>query len=140
MMGVRRHLAEALNSFDGYTRSKAERQAVNFKVQGSAAEMTKLAMARCWRARLLERFDCRFYGPIHDELVWSVHKDQAVEFIRELHSLMTEPYASMSVPIVASISFGPNFGHQVECGDDVDEAVIRRELAALFEEELKQAA
>lgn len=140
MMGVRRHLAEALNSFDGYTRSKAERQAVNFKVQGSAAEMTKLAMARCWKARLLGRFDCRFYGPIHDELVWSVHRDQAVEFIRELHSLMTEPYASMSVPIVASISFGPNFGRQIECGDDFDEAVIRRELAALFEEELKQAA
>ena len=141
MMGVRRHLAEAFNSLEGYTRSKAERQAVNFKVQGSAAEMTKLAMARCWRARLLERYDCRFYGPIHDELVWSVHKDQAVEFIRELHSLMTKPYAAMTVPIVASISFGPNFGQQIECGDDFDEVTIRKELSKLFDKEgLKQAA
>lgn len=132
MMGVRRHLADLLNSFDGFTRSKAERQAVNFKVQGSAAEMTKLAMARCWQARLLERYDCRFYGPIHDELVWSVHKDQAVEFTRELHSLMTKNYAHMTVPIVASVSVGRSFGSQVEVSDEFDADKLQKAVSELF--------
>lgn len=141
MMGVRRHLAELLNSFDGFTRSKAERQAVNFKVQGSAAEMTKLAMGRCWSAKLLERYDCRFYGPIHDELVWSVHKDQAVEFTRELHALMTEPYATMSVPIVASVSVGRSFGKQLEVSDEFEATLLQEAVDSLFQtEELKQAA
>lgn len=134
-LGARRHLSEALSSRDGYERSKAERQAVNFKIQGSSAEMTKLAMGRAWGARLYDRFDAVFYGPVHDELVSSVSIDDAVEFIREKHRIMTMPYADMKVPIVASISLGRNWGEQIECGDDFDEAAIRAALAKCEEAE-----
>lgn len=131
-LGAVRHLAEALYRGEGYERSKAERQSVNFKVQSSSAEMTKMAMARCWKADLLYRYDCQFYGPIHDELVWSVHRKETVAFIRELNALMTAPYADMEVPIVASASLGLNFKDQIECGDYFDEAAIQRALDELF--------
>lgn len=139
-LGARRHLAEALFGNDGYARSQAERQAVNFKVQSSSAEMTKLAMGRCWAAGLLWKYDCRFYGPIHDELVWSVHRKDAVDFIKELNALMTEPYADMVVPIVASASLGANFKDQIECGDYYDAAAIQQALDSLFGIAMKGAA
>lgn len=139
-LGARRHLANALFRLGGYEGSRAERQAVNFKIQSSSAEMTKLAMARCWKQELLYRFDCRFIGPIHDELVWSVNKDEVAEFIRELNALMTQPYADMQVPIVASISLGANFGEQIECGDEFDAARIQEAIATLFPQEVRHAA
>lgn len=118
MMGARRHLAEALESDDGYERSKAERQAVNFKVQGSSAEMTKLGMGRMWDRGIPFKFDCRFIAPVHDEVVWSVMLDQLLPFLQEVHACMVAPYANMQVPIVSSISFGPSFGEQIEIGEE----------------------
>ena len=47
----------------------------------------------------------------------SVHKDHALEYIRIKHECMTGPYANMKVPILGSISIGPNFKDQIECGD-----------------------
>lgn len=130
MMGARRHLADAFVNGDRFTASKAERQAVNFKVQSSSAEQIKTAQGRIWRSKLFERLDARFYFPIYDELVFSVMADQAVEFITEVHPLIAAPYGGMVVPIVASISLGPSFGKQFECGDFVDPAAIRKALAA----------
>lgn len=145
MLGARRHLP-GLYSSNGYDIGKAERQGVNFEVQGSCAEMTKLAEGRLWKAKLyshfLDRavngaFNARYYGPIHDELVSSVVGTQTeiVEFIRRKHELMTQNYANMTVPIVGSISVGPNFGEQIECNDEEHEGVweekIREALTSL---------
>lgn len=138
-LGARRHLAEALYGGDGYARSQAERQAVNFKVQSSSAEMTKLAMGRCWTSGLPWKYDCRFYGPVHDELVWSVHKDHVALFMQDLNALMVEPYADMTVPIIASMSLGPDFKNQIEVGDEwgaETEANIQKALGKLFPEAL----
>ena len=118
MMGARRHLAEALESDDGYERSKADRQGVNFKVQGSSAEMTKMAMGRMWKAGIPFKYDCRFIAPIHDEVVWSVDIDQLLPFLKDVHACMVASYANMKVPIVSSISFGPSFGEQIEIGEE----------------------
>lgn len=128
MMGARRHLADALVNGDRFTSSKAERQAVNFKIQSSSAEQTKTAQARIWRSKILERFDARFLFPVHDELVFSVVADQAADFIEEVHPLIAAPYGGMTVPIVASISLGPNFGIQHEVSDEVNPMLIREAL------------
>ena len=116
MMGVRRHLAEALMSEDRFISSKAERQAVNFKIQSSSAEMTKLAEGRMWRQGLFSRFDAVCYGPIHDEVVASVMIEDLEEFLPLMHACMVAKYATMQVPIESSISFGPSFGEQIEIG------------------------
>ncbi len=123
--GAVRHLRELLNSKNSYEASKADRQAVNFKIQGSAAEQTKLAYGEAWRRRLVFKYDCVFIGPVHDEVVWSVSVKDLLPFLQEMHACMVRPYANMQVPIESSISFGPNFGEQIEVGDKpTPEAVI----------------
>jgi 5'-3' exonuclease len=134
MLGARRHLAAALTHENKWEAAKAERQVGNFWIQGSAAEMTKLAMARMWQSGVFAdgQFDAVFYAPIHDEVVFSVHKDHALEVIKLTHPLMTAQYANMQIPIVSSISLGPDFGRQIECGDFVDEEAITQALEDCF--------
>lgn len=134
MLGARRHLGEALYGQNSWEAMKAERQAGNFWIQGSAAEMTKLAMARMWKSGVFwdGTFDAVFYAPIHDEVVFSVHKDQALELIRLVHPMMTANYAGMRVPIVSSISLGRNFGEQIECGETVKAEVINAAIEKAF--------
>jgi hypothetical protein len=130
LMGARRHLAKLLQ--DRSTANKAGRQGPNFEIQGSSAEQTKLAMARVWDSGVLFDFDCRFIAPIHDELVFSIHKDHAVEAIRIIHECMTKQYHDMTVPCMSSISLGPNFGEQIECGDWFIEENIKAALDEVF--------
>lgn len=68
----------------------------------------------------------RFYFPIHDEVVWSVHRDKAVAVSRIVHECMTQPYSTLPVPILGSISLGPSFGVQIECGEEFDAEKIER--------------
>jgi DNA polymerase-1 len=123
-LGARRHLAAALNSEDRYISSKADRQAVNFKIQSSSAEMTKLAEGRMWRQGIFVDFDAVCYGPIHDEVVASVAIEDLHAFIPAMHACMIQRYADMQVPIESSISIGPNFYKQIEIGDKPTEAAI----------------
>ena len=129
MMGARRHLAVKLLSDDGWEKQKALRQGPNYKIQGSGAEMTKLSMARLWDSGALWNYDARFIAPIHDELVASVAIKDTVEFLRTMHACMTQPYSTLPVPILGSISLGPSLGMQIECGDVFDEVAIRKALA-----------
>lgn len=118
MLGARRHL-DSIKSADSWEVKRAERQAVNFKIQGSGAEMTKLAMGRMWFSNLRNRYDIRFFAPIHDEVVFSIAIKDMPRAIPEIHAAMTAQYADMAVPIESSVSFGPNFGEQHEMGDGV---------------------
>jgi len=130
-LGAVRHLQPALTSSDRYENSKAERQSVNVKIQGSAAEMTKRAEGRMFRARLEQRFDCEIIGPIHDEVIASVVIDDLHEFLPAMHACMVAPYADMVVPIGSSISLGPNFGVQLEIGNVPSKDAIEKGLAEL---------
>jgi 5'-3' exonuclease len=119
-----RHLRDLIMSDDHWVRSKAERQAVNFKVQGSAGQMIKRAEGAMWRMGLVYKYDCVCFGPIHDEVVFSVRRDQLADFLRDAHACMTQPYGNMTIPIVSSISFGPSFGEQYEIGAEPTQAAI----------------
>lgn len=142
MLGVRRHLREAILSDDRQAASRAARQAWNMEIQGSAAEMAKAAMSSLWKSGALYRFDVRFIAIVHDELVVSVHSDHALEYLKLQHACMTQTYADMRVPILASISLGPNFAEQYECGDWFIPENIQAALNKLFpvETAMKEAA
>lgn len=133
MLGARRHLREFLNSDDRFARSKAERQSVNFKVQSSSAEMTKLAEGRMFEAALEQKFDCQIIAAIHDEVLASVSLDCIFEFIPEMHKCMVTSYADMYVPVMSSISFGKSFGpaDQIEIGEAPTKEAIEKGLAEL---------
>lgn len=135
LMGARRHLRAGITSMEDGVAARAERQAWNAEIQASAAEMSKLAMARLWKSGALHRFDVRFIAPIHDELVTSVVAEHALEFIKIKHECMTAKYSTMSVPILGSISIGPDFGNQIECGDWYIEENIKAALDKIFRRE-----
>lgn len=116
LMGAVRHLGPAVTSKDRVEAGKAERQALSYRIQGSAAEMTKKAEGRMWEEALEQRFDCKIIAPIHDEVVASVSLDDLVECCKVMHACMVGPYANMRLPITSSISFGPSFGQQIEIG------------------------
>ena len=132
MLGGRRHLAEGFGSSEWGPRARAERQAVNFAIQGSCAEMTKLTMGRVWRAKMLTRYDAQFFAPIHDELVFSVHRDEAVAFVQELHPMMVAQYADMKIPLESSIGIGRNFKDLIEIGETPSTELILGALRKLF--------
>lgn len=135
MLGARRHLSKLM--MDRATANKAGRQGPNFKIQGSAAEMTKLAMARIWDSGVLYDYDCRFIAPVHDELVFSIHADHVVDAVRIIYACMTAQYADMIVPIESSISLGKNFGEQIECGEGgFNEKAINDALYEVFGEKV----
>lgn len=131
MLGAVRHLQVLLNSDDRSISSKAERQAVNFKIQSSSAEQTKLAEGRMWRQELTKRFDAVCYGPIHDETVFSVAIVDLYQFLKVGHACMVAPFANMRVPIESSISFGPSFGVQIEVGSEPTEDAVHFGLAEM---------
>lgn len=128
MLGAIRHLRKELLSSNKAEAAKAERQAISFRIQGSAAEMTKLAEGRMWKAGLLTKYDCEYVAPVHDEVVWSVALEDVVEWIAEAHALMTAKYASMELPVGSSCSIGWNFGEQVELEGDFSKENIYKAL------------
>jgi DNA polymerase-1 len=126
MLGAVRHLREAVQSEDRYEASKAPRQALSFRIQGSAAEMTKIAEGKIFKRGILTRYDAEYLAAVHDELVFSVLIDELPEFIPEVHALMTENYAGMSLPVGSSVSIGPDFGRQTELEGDFSKTNIQR--------------
>ena len=137
-MGAVRHLQKALQSDDPWIKSKAERQAVNFKIQSSCAEMTKRAEGRVWQMGLTYNYDAVCIGPIHDEIVFSVMKKDLFRFLKDAHWCMTQPYGGMFIPIESSISFGPNFGDQHEIGMVPSDEAIAEALAAIEKARAKE--
>lgn len=129
-LGAVRHLSALFNSPDRYISSKAERQAVNFKIQSSSAEITKLAEGRMWDAKLEQRFDCEIIAPVHDEVFASCAIEDLYEFIPAMHKCMEGAYADMTVPLLSSISFGKSFGpkDQIEIGEKATKEAIDKGL------------
>jgi DNA polymerase I-like protein with 3'-5' exonuclease and polymerase domains len=145
MMGAVRHLSDQLLNGTNFEKSKAERQAVNFCVQGPAGEQTKLAEGRMWKDNLFYDFDAVCYGPIHDEVVASVAIKDLHAFLPRMHACMVAPYSTMKLEVVSTISFGPNFYRQTEIGPKPTREAIDKGLSEMYEAmrkrgELKEAA
>lgn len=131
LLGARRHLNNHSGEHDG---NRLERQGINYEIQGSAAEQTKLAMASMWRRGLFTgKYDARFVAPVHDETVSTVHRKDAVKFIREAHECMTQNYAGMVVPMKSSLAIGLDFSCPVEIGTDFTDEQVQAAVDKLFE-------
>ena len=130
LLGARRHLDSHSGENDS---SRLERQGINFEIQGSAAEQTKLAMASMWQRGLFTgKYDARFVAPVHDETVSSVHRKDAVKFIREAHECMTQHYANMVVPMKSSLAIGRDFSCPIEIGTDFTDEQVQEAIDKLF--------
>lgn len=129
LLGGRRHLVDGMRD----DANRAERQGINYAIQGSAAEQTKLAMRSMWEQNLFTgRFDAQFIAPIHDETVASVHRKDVVAFARAAQACMVQKYAGMSIPMKSSLAIGRDFSCPVEIGTDFTDEQVQEAVDKLF--------
>jgi DNA polymerase I len=104
----RRLFTPEINSSNGLRRKAAERAAINAPLQGSAAEIIKVAMIHV--AAWLQDSACetKMLMQVHDELVFSVNKEKVDEAIKHIRQYM-EGAVNISVPLEVSIGQGSNW-------------------------------
>ncbi|MGH2754016.1 MAG: DNA polymerase, partial [Actinomycetota bacterium] len=107
MFGRRRYLPE-LGSGNPRVRAIGERQALNAPIQGSAADIMKLAMIEVDRALAAERMGTKMILTVHDELVFEVPEAET-ERATELVVAGMTGVAEMKVPLVVDVSLGSNW-------------------------------
>lgn len=107
LLGRRRQLA-GINSPNNSLRSFAERQAVNSPIQGSAADLIKLAMINIYKILQARRLRSGITMQIHDELVFEVPENELKEMTSIVREAMESVYA-LDVPIKVNIKKGKNW-------------------------------
>ena len=108
ILGRRRYLRD-INSQNKVLREAAERMAINAPIQGSAADIIKLAMIRIDREFRERKMGARLVLQVHDELIAEAPDREAGETGRIVRDAMVGA-ASLSVPLTVSLSRGKNWG------------------------------
>ena len=109
LLGRRRYLAD-LNNKNFNLRSFAQRMAINTPIQGSAADIIKIAMVNIDKALREQGFLSKMILQVHDELIFDVvneEKDRLLELIRDL----MEAAFPMTVPLTVDLKTGKDWYH-----------------------------
>ncbi|MDD3771589.1 MAG: DNA polymerase I [Weeksellaceae bacterium] len=106
IFGRRRYLKD-INSRNAIVRGHAERNAVNAPIQGSAADIIKIAMIRLQK-ELQQNFKTKMLLQIHDELIFDVPKNE-LETIKTLIKSTMESATKLSIPLVVEVGMGANW-------------------------------
>ncbi|MDP2951084.1 MAG: DNA polymerase [bacterium] len=107
ILGRKRFFLE-INSRDQRIRSQAERMAVNLPLQGSAAEIMKMAMLKIAKQGVLDK-NCKLLLQIHDELLFEVKKEK-VKLVTPLIKELMENVLKMEFPLSVEVKTGLNWG------------------------------
>ena len=107
ILGRRRYLRD-INSQNAVVRGAAERNAVNAPIQGSAADIIKLAMINIHRRLKAEKFKTKMLLQVHDELVFDVYKPELEEIKKLVRSEMESAFI-MDVPLDVDMGTGLNW-------------------------------
>jgi DNA polymerase-1 len=107
LMGRRRYLRD-INSANATVRGFAERNAINAPIQGSAADMIKIAMINIHREFCAQKLDARMTMQVHDELVFDVPHDE-VETVKPIILQNMKNAIKTTVPIMVEIGTGLNW-------------------------------
>ena len=111
LTGRRRYIPD-IHSQNAQIQSQARRQAINARVQGSAADIIKLAMLAAASDSLLQRLHAVMLLQIHDELLFEAPTENAPEAAGRVALLMAGAIpegAALSVPLVADCGFGASW-------------------------------
>ena len=107
LFGRRVYLPE-INGGNGPRKSAAERQAINAPMQGTAADLIKLAMIAVQERLDREQRATRMIMQVHDELVFEV-PDAELEWAREVVPAIMASVAELKVPLLAEVGVGANW-------------------------------
>ncbi|MFN3969545.1 DNA polymerase I [Flavobacterium sp.] len=107
VLGRRRYLKD-INSANAVVRSGAERNAVNAPIQGSAADIIKIAMINIHKKLTSENWQSKMLLQVHDELVFDVHNSE-LEKIKPLIKHEMENAFKLDVPLDVELGTGKNW-------------------------------
>ncbi len=107
IMKRRRYLRD-INSANATVRSFAERNAINAPIQGSAADMIKLAMISIFNEMNEKKLKSKMTMQVHDELVFEVHQSE-IDLMKELVISNMRNAMKLKVPILVEVGVGKNW-------------------------------
>jgi len=108
LLGRRRNLRD-INSKNGMIRSNAERMAINTPIQGTAADMIKIAMINIHKQMLEDQYKSKMILQVHDELVFDVYKPELEKLKAMVEEKMKNAIPSLKVPILVGMDTGENW-------------------------------
>lgn len=107
LMGRRRYLRD-INSRNMATRGFAERNAINAPIQGTAADIIKIAMVNIHEWLTQQKLKTRMIMQVHDELVFDVHRDE-IDVVKENIARLMRDAVSLEVPMEVEEGVGKNW-------------------------------
>ncbi len=107
LMGRRRYVRD-INSANGVMRGFAERNAINAPIQGSAADMIKIAMINIHKAFESNNLKSLMTMQVHDELVFDVYKPE-LEQVKAIVKEEMQNAIPLKVPVIAEMNTGENW-------------------------------
>lgn len=107
VLGRRRYLKD-INSRNAVVRGAAERNAVNAPIQGSAADIIKIAMIRIHQKMTEGKYKSKMLLQVHDELVFDIYKPE-LELLKTLIKNEMEKAYALAVPLVVELGVGENW-------------------------------
>ena len=107
MFGRRRYLPD-IDSKNGTVRGFAERNAINAPIQGSEADIIKIAMIRIWRRFKEEGIRSKMILQVHDELNFSVYPEEK-DKVENIVLTEMQNACKLSVPLIADAGWGKNW-------------------------------
>ena len=105
--GRKRYLSD-IKSGNAVVRGFAERNAINAPIQGSAADMIKLAMISIHHTLKTGKYKSKMLLQVHDELVFDAHKDELEQLTAMVKTEM-EKAMPLKVPVVVDVGSGENW-------------------------------
>ncbi len=108
LLGRRRYLRD-IHSRNNMNRSMAERMAINTPIQGTAADLIKVAMVNIWKAMRAQGMRSFLILQVHDELVFDAHRDEVEALEHLVREKMTSALPDLHVPLVVDVGVGENW-------------------------------
>ena len=107
LLGRKRWLSD-INSNNATVRNYAERNAINAPIQGSAADMIKMAMINIYNELKNNNFKTKMLLQVHDELVFDVYKPE-LEMVKPIIEKLMREALQLNVPVEVGIGVGLNW-------------------------------
>ncbi|MBT8375321.1 MAG: DNA polymerase I [Bacteroidia bacterium] len=107
VLGRRRYLKD-INSRNAVVRGAAERNAINAPIQGSAADIIKIAMIDIYNALQTGHYKSKMLLQVHDELVFDIYKPE-LEDLKQLIKTKMEGAYELAVPLDVDLDVGDNW-------------------------------
>jgi DNA polymerase-1 len=115
LLGRRRYFPNLKNQSDRNIRNREEREAINAPIQGSAADIMKVAMLRVPAALIQAGLSAHMILQVHDELVLECSEAELARTTEVVQDIMESAY-QLDVPLLTEARFGPNWGQMQTIG------------------------